>query len=396
MGPREASRYHAGLGTLPLSEAIAPMTDQRILRPRMKHARRRVAAAFLPSAAVAVSAGGDFPMTFYEPDAGKSAAATGAISAALHLAIIGALVFFAALVPEVIDEIIPVQLIQEEPPKPPAPARKALAERRRLDFAPAVQAVQPQIVNPRVIADAVPVVNAEVLQMDAVNTATAPTQVTRSSVSVDRVSAVGTIGGYQASNVDIGHSSGPVVRGPVRAGTVGPSVGPRKVVGTSGTSVGTGSLAIGGGSSVREGILSSRDVVGSPTGAALVSVDTAVGSGNLSGPGGNGTGLLPGGVEKDCLSRPEVQGYMTTIHKRMYSRWTLPRGLADKTVTLRFAIDVAGSASSIQLVQGDNALGASAIDAMRTASPFPPMPDRARCLAKLKLKATFSSSSVAG
>ncbi len=65
-------------------------------------------------------------------------------------------------------------------------------------------------------------------------------------------------------------------------------------------------------------------------------------------------------------------------------------------MTLRFAIDVAGSASSIQLVKGDNALGASAIDAMRTASPFPPMPDRARCLATRYLLATFTSTSTAG
>jgi TonB family protein len=186
-----------------------------------------------------------------------------------------------------------------------------------------------------------------------------------------------------------------MVRGPVRVeGAVGPSVGPRKVTRADATSIGTGELGISQGSSVRDGVLSSRDVVGSPSGAVLVSVDTAVGEGNLHGPGGTGSGLLPDGTATDCLTTPEVKTYMDQVYQRVYSRWTLPHGIADVRVTLRFAIDVAGSASSIQLVKGDNALGASAIDAMRTASPFPPMPDPARCLASRNLLATFSSESV--
>jgi TonB family protein len=98
----------------------------------------------------------------------------------------------------------------------------------------------------------------------------------------------------------------------------------------------------------------------------------------------------------DCLKRPEVSAYMADIKERLISRWSLPYGIENSRVTLRFAIDVAGSASSIQLVKGDNAIGASAIDAMRASSPFPPMPDRARCLANKYIVATFSSSSIAG
>lgn len=375
------------------------MIEQSIIRPRTpgRRNRRRVESAFVQAAGTSGQAAIDFPMTFHQPDSGKSTLATGSMSAVLHLSVVGLLMFFATVNPEIVDDIIEVQLLHDKPPEPPAPARKALAERRKLDFAPAMQAVQPQVVNRRVIADAAPAIDAKVLQMDAVNAAAAPTQVHRSSIDVDRVSAVGSIGGYRASKVDVNRSTGPVVRGPVKsAGPVGPSVGPRKVVGSSGTSIGTGSLAINGGSSVRDGVLSSRDVVGSPTGAVLVSVDTAVGEGNLRGPGGSGSGLLPDGQATDCLERPEVQAYMLQIRERMFSRWTLPQGVSDVEVTLRFAIDVAGSTSSIQLVRGDNALGASAIDAMRTASPFPPIPDRARCLASRNLVATFSSSSVAG
>jgi hypothetical protein len=260
-----------------------------------------------------------------------------------------------------------------------------------------MQTVQPQIVNNRVIAKAAPAIHAEMLQMDSLNAAAAPTQVKRSAIDVDRVSAVGAVGGYKASKVEVNHAAGPAVRGPTAAvGPVGPSVGPHKVAGTDGNSFGTGSLAINQGSSVRDGVLTSRDVVGSPAGAVLVSVDTAVGEGNLSGPGGTGTGLLPDGTATDCMKRPEVNSYIKNLQQRIYDRWSLPYGVKDVRVVLRFAIDVAGSASSIQLLRGDNAIGASAIDAMRASSPFPPMPDRVRCLANKNINATFSSSSLAG
>ena len=372
------------------------MTQHSILRPRSKHTRQRVCAAFV-QAATAGGAAPDFPMGFRDPDEGKNKFATGSISAAIHFGAIALLFLFAALNPEIVQEIIPVQLLREEAPKTPAPARRALAERRKLDFAPAMQAVQPQIINKRVIAEAAPAINAEMLQMDSLTAAAAPTPVKRSAIDVDRVSAIGAVGGYQASKVEVNQAAGPAVRGPIEAvRPAGPSVGPRKVAGTDGNTFGTGSLAINQGSSVRDGVLTSRDVVGSPTGAVLVSVDTAVGEGNLSGPGGTGTGLLPDGAATDCLKRPEVNSYIQTLQQRIYSRWNLPYGVKDVRVMLRFAIDVAGSASSIQLVRGDNAIGASAIDAMRASSPFPPMPDRVRCLANKNINATFSSSSVAG
>jgi TonB family protein len=375
------------------------MTQQRSQRPGLKHRRTklRLSTAFVQASAPAAAAGADFPMVFADPDTGKSTLTTGALSSAIHLGIIGLLFLFAALAPEVMDEIIPVQLLKEKPERAPAPARRVLAERRKLDFAPAMQTARPQVVNPRVVAEATPAVHAEKLQVDALNAVAAPTQVNHSAIDVGRISALGAVSGYKASKIEVNSAAGPAVRGPVRAaGPVGPSAGPRKVAGTSGNTAGTGSLAIAGGSSVRDGVLSSRDVLGAPTGGVLVSVDTAVGEGNLRGPGGTGTGLLPDGANQDCLGHQEVQSYMELIESRVYSRWHLASGIGNTSVVLRFAIDVAGSTSSIELVTGDNALGAGAVDAMRAASPFPPMPDPARCLADRTLKLTFTTSSVAG
>jgi hypothetical protein len=336
-------------------------------------------------------------MFFGEPDRGKSILASGSLSAALHLGIIAMLFLFAALQPDLIERIIPVHLLQEEPERAPAPARRVLAERRSLDFAPAVQAVQPQIVNPRVVAAATPAIRAEKLQMDALRASAAPTQVKRSEINVDRVSAVTAVSGLQASKVAVDSNVGPAVRGPVRAvGPVGPSAGPRKVAGTRGDTIGTGSLTISGGSSVRDGLVTARDVLGAPTGSVLVSVDTAVGDSDFSGPGGSGTGGLLGGVENGCTTRSDVQAYMKQVEARVYERWDLAAGISNSEVQLRFKIDVAGSASNVELARGDNALGADAVDAMRAASPFRPMLDTVRCLADKNLLLTFTLSSVEG
>jgi TonB family protein len=190
----------------------------------------------------------------------------------------------------------------------------------------------------------------------------------------------------------VANVGGPVVRGPVRSDLpVGPSVGPRKVnVASTGSSVGTGRLEIGGGSSVREGVVSNRDVLGAPNGAPLASVDTQVGEGMLRGSGGTGESVIS---ESACFEKPEVKAYLSQVQTRTLERWVLPPSVAaDQKVTLRFKLDVAGSASNVSLVRAsDNALGLSAVDALRSASPFPAMPDAARCLVRVPITATFSN-----
>lgn len=356
----------------------------------------RMGTAFTPAA---VAAGGanvdDFPMMFTEPEDIKRRAGSLSLAFLIHGGAIAILVLIASLAPVIDEEIIPVSLLRDEPDAPePAPARKALAERRSTNYAPARQAVAPQIVNPHVVADASAAIEAKALDMQAVNSIAAPTQIRRSSaVSVDRVSAVRSVAAARATRVDVGAVGGPVVRGPVRANSpVGPSVGPRQVgASQTGTTSGTGKLEIGGGSSVKEGILSNRDVLGSPNAPRIASVDTAVGDGLMAGgSGGSGTGTTN---ETHCFGLPAVQSYLSSVELRTIDRWSLPPGVGpNQRVTLRFRLDVAGSATKVSLIKADdNALGVSAIDALRSASPFPPIPDSARCLARVPITATFSN-----
>jgi TonB family protein len=380
------------------------MSRQLILRGRRKSGRksslrRKLRVALTPGAA---GAGAVFAYPGYaagESGDSRRTLATGSLSALIHLGALGLLLLLASLAPVIDEALIPVQLIRDEAtPDEPAPAPKALAERRSRHYAPAAQTLAPQIVNPRVVAAASPAVHAEALQMDAVGSVAAPTAIDHATAVVERVSALTSSARARATSVDVARVAAPVVRGPTQLeAPVGPSVGPRQVEATDATpSMGLGPLRIGDadGSSVREGVLSNRDVLGSPQGALLVSVDTAIGNSHLRGSGGTGTSPTGGAAaEATCITRPEVATYMQDIHDRVVHRWILPPGVdANQKVRLRFRLDVAGSASSISLVESDdNALGASAVDALRAASPFPPMPETVRCLSDFSLIGTFAN-----
>jgi hypothetical protein len=285
----------------------------------------------------------------------------------------------------------PVPVVKPEPAPAPAPAPKALAERRSVDFAPQAQAIQPQVINPTVIARPSAAIEARKLDTNRVSSVTAPREISRSPLTVESVQAAPSPVAATASKLDLGSAGAPALRGPIeRNAPVGVAVGPRAVV-ASGTTVGTGTATTGDGSSVREGMLSSRDVLGTPDGPRLANVNTRVGQSNLKGPGGTGTVL--GGGDTNCDTRPEVRAYMDQIKNRTLARWatsgSTPAGRV--RAKLRFQIDVGGSASRVEMIAADDArVGASVVDALRAASPFPPMTDRVRCLANSQLTATFT------
>jgi hypothetical protein len=92
----------------------------------------------------------------------------------------------------------------------------------------------------------------------------------------------------------------------------------------------------------------------------------------------------------DCTSRSEAVSYMNQVGSRVYEHWYPEAESTTTEVKLSFKIDVAGSASDVEFAGGNSALGAGAVDAMREASPFPPLLDSARCLADRELFLTFT------
>jgi hypothetical protein len=307
----------------------------------------------------------------------------------------GALLLFAWLAPpKLVEEILPLELVNEPlPESSPAPAPRAIAEARGV-FKPPPQAFKAQIENPSVAARAVPTLPAEAVELDAVSSVVAPTDVKRQVIAAEHVSAVKSLAAATVSPVAVAPVA-PALRGPIDLqAPAGPSVGPRAVA-TGGDTAGFAAPgALGTGSSVREGIASDRDVAGSASGPRLASVNTRVGEGlRGAGPGGEGTGQ---GVSfEECEARPEVQAYYAQIKQRVLARWVLPPDTpSNQSVQLKFRLDPSGSASQVKFEAAPNArLGESAADALRAASPFPPMNDRVRCLANTPLLATFTNPS---
>jgi hypothetical protein len=337
---------------------------------------------------VLATAVADFP-SLPQHSSGRANAVSGAISIGLHVGILGALMLIAWLAPpELVEELLPVELVR--PDKSPAPAPRAIAEHSAA-YAPAPQAVAPQIVNPDVVARAQPTVAAEALQFDSVSPVAAPTEVSRRVVQTQHVQAMRSVTAATTSPVAVAPVA-PALRGPLEVtAPVGPSVGPRAV--TGGDTVGLAAPgALGTGSSVKSGIASDRDVAGAATGPRLANVNTRVGESLWgAGPGGDGTGSGVGFEE--CEKRPEVQAYMAQVYQRVISRWVLPPDTPpNRRVVLKFKLDIAGSATNVQLVSADNPiLGKSAASALRSAAPFPPMSDPVRCLTRTPLRATFQN-----
>jgi len=349
------------------------------------------------SVAGATAAGGvDFPgITIPDPEGTRERVLSGGISLLLHGAAIGAVILAAWLAPEeMVEEIIEITRIEEEvASEEPAPAPRVLAETfGRYD--PAPMALPPQVVSPAVVQRAAPVVDAERLQIDTLSPIQAPREVERASRQVETARTYQSVAQVTTSPLTI-DASAPAIRGPVELeAPSGIQAGPRQVSRSGGVGIADPS-ALGSGSSVREGIASNRDVLGAKTGVRA-QVNWAVGDSNMRGSGGEGTG--PGGMSwEQCMSRPEVQAYMQHIKTRVLNRWILPADVgANHSVALRFTLDPAGTANRVVFVSSnDKVLGASAVRAMRSASPFDQMPDRVRCLAGNPIIATFRNPTVA-
>jgi TonB family protein len=381
--------------------------QQIIISGRRRHSQKRghgnrgpiLKAVFAPPAAGG-AATLDLPallLPSFEDD-NKRAWKSALFSLLFHFGGAAVLLYIAAITRVIPEDILPVTLLREDALPEAAPAPKALAERRSSNFNPVMAAIQPRIVTPRVVARATASVHAQALQMDSVSAVQAPTQVQRNTAVVERVSAIETKTRIRAATVDVSNVTGPVVRGPVQVSALtNPNAGPRQVTAArTGNTAGMAPVQIGGdASSLQNGIVTGRNIEGAPIGIRVAAVDTQIGDGYLGGSGGSGNGVYDATptARTECFQRDDVTQYLVSVKDRTVARWILPPGLdSDHSVTLNFRIDTAGSATHVSFVRAsDNALGASAADALRTAAPFPPMDAGIRCLAGHQIRATFTN-----
>jgi TonB family protein len=133
------------------------------------------------------------------------------------------------------------------------------------------------------------------------------------------------------------------------------------------------------------------------TGTGIGGYGVPGGSRSGSGTAGNGTGAGVGGGSNSGLkglSSADYNQYLKQLEKRVNSVWKYPDDVAGvQKVAVRFTLDKAGKLLQADVLESSDArLNASAVEAMKRASPFPPIPDNLKDLANEPLIIRFTVS----
>jgi TonB family protein len=116
---------------------------------------------------------------------------------------------------------------------------------------------------------------------------------------------------------------------------------------------------------------------------------TGTGAGTYGLPGGSrsGTGLAGGGTGTGTgggsvtglrgASNLDFNRYLEQLERRVKSVWKYPEDVSGvQEVAVRFSLDRAGKLLQAHVLDSsDTRLNASAVEAMKRASPFPPIPE---------------------
>ncbi len=150
---------------------------------------------------------------------------------------------------------------------------------------------------------------------------------------------------------------------------------------------------------LKEGIQLPGALKGTGTGAGPYGVPGGSASGTGMSGGGTGQGIGGGGrsgLQGKSLAKQEADysSYMKLIEQRARSVWKYPEGVTGvQKVTVRFTLDKAGKLAQADVMDStDSRLNSSALEAMRKASPFPPMPESLQYLAGEPLIIRFTVS----
>jgi len=119
---------------------------------------------------------------------------------------------------------------------------------------------------------------------------------------------------------------------------------------------------------------------GSKTGTGLTGGGTGTGTG-----GGSSTGLKG-------IPNADYNQYLKQVENRVRSVWKYPEDVTGvHKLTIHFSLDRAGKLIRAEVADSsDPRLNASAVEAMKRASPFPPIPEALRDLANSPLGITFT------
>ncbi len=131
------------------------------------------------------------------------------------------------------------------------------------------------------------------------------------------------------------------------------------------------------------------------TGSGLAPYGVPGGSASGTGSTGGGTGSGTGGGSATGLrglSSADYNQYLSQLKKRVESVWKYPDGVNGvQKVAILFTLDKAGRLVRSEVLEStDTRLNASAVEAMKRASPFPPIPETLKDLANTPLRMQFT------
>jgi TonB family protein len=131
------------------------------------------------------------------------------------------------------------------------------------------------------------------------------------------------------------------------------------------------------------------------TGSGIGPYGVQGGTKNGTGLAGGGTGTGTGGGSTTGLKgipAADFNKYLEQLKKRVESVWKYPEGVSGRQkVAVVFTLDRAGKLVRADVLESsDTRLNASAVEAMRRASPFPPIPESLKELANEPLRMQFT------
>ena len=324
-----------------------------------------------------------------DPEDQRASWVSGSLTTLLHLLAIGVIALISWMAPPV-EELIEVKIIRELPGsnEEPAPARRVIQPRRPQRQIHAARRIQAQAVTaPRAVK-----INPQQLNLQQLDKGAAPRKIERRQVTSTRTQARAVeqrrvptnVDLSKLQNVDVAPTALDVPQidydGPIEVDPGAAIIDPASLQNVP--QVQDVDYRSAGPVEVE----SPQDSLGAQE-AFEFDMDVGVYAG---GEGTGGTGTAVGVVR--CLESAFVVRYMQDIAARTQRRWQVPQGTADNaSVVLHFALDASGAATRVEYRGKENRpLGTSAANALREASPFPPMDDNVRCLAGRPLTGIFS------
>jgi len=135
---------------------------------------------------------------------------------------------------------------------------------------------------------------------------------------------------------------------------------------------------------LKEGAQIPGALTGSGTGAGPYGVPGGSRSGTGIAGGGTGSGSGGGGITGlKGIPAADYGNYLNQLKKRVESVWKYPDNISGvQKVAIRFILDRAGKLTLSEVLESsDSRLNASALEAIRRASPFPAIPENLKDLA---------------